>query len=201
MPYTIGIDEVGRGALAGYAAVGVVRLPIHPEEKVADILAKAGVPMLKDSKKLSSNARIAIASALMFETAHAYGFTTPEEIDQLGLTAALSVAAGRAIRIVCAERPDPDLIVVRADAGLHHPFEELLPTEWHVKGDENFPEIALASILAKVKRDEYMQEMNLKYPGYGFDKNVGYGTAQHIAAIKEKGATPIHRTSFLRNIV
>ena len=187
----IGIDEVGRGALAGPAVVGAVA-NIDLEALIPELLAAANLRQLRDSKKLSLRQREAAFAFLEPRLAWGVGEASPAEIDGLGLTAALRLAAGRAL----AQLPKPERII--ADAGLRHPLEADIPTEWFVKGDENHLPITLASIMAKVWRDRRMVELAATYPGYGFERHVGYGTAAHRAALVSLGPADIHRRSFIR---
>jgi len=123
------------------------------------------------------------------------GAAEPTEIDALGLTAATRLAAGRALEAF----KDSDF-VIKADAGLRHPYEKTIQTEWIIKGDEKIVEIACASIVAKVFRDEIMQRYGATYPEYGFGTNVGYGTKAHKEAIQKYGRLSLHRALFLRKL-
>jgi len=190
----IGIDEVGRGSLAGPAVVGAVAdrdlVALLPE-----LLAAARLRQLRDSKKLTARQREAAFVFLEPRIAWTVGEVSAVEIDELGVTAALRLAAGRAIEGVGMAPTS-----VAADAGLRHPLEETVPTEWFVKGDETILPITLASIMAKVWRDRQMLEASTTYSGYGFERNVGYGTGEHLAALRSLGPTALHRRLFIRNL-
>lgn len=178
-----GADEAGRGPLAGPVATAACVLPDDfPTE------------ILNDSKKLSARER-EVAEKIIKEKALDYEivFIYPEEIDRINiLQASLKGMATCCLRI--RERTHFDTILID---GNRKPKElEGLPVRAEVKGDARFYPIMAASILAKTARDRYMDEMDEKYPGYGFRKHKGYPTKEHIAAIKEKGLTPIHRLSF-----
>ena len=176
----IGIDEVGRGPLAGPLAVGAVVLPPEPQ-----LLG------LNDSKQLSPSRREELACAIK-EVALSWTvvYKEPQVIDELGI--------GRALREAMAEAAKATGYSERAEAVLidgnpvHiHPKETSI-----VKGDGRVAAIAAASIVAKVERDALMTAYDARYPGYGFAHNKGYGSADHIEAIKQRGLTPIHRRSF-----
>lgn len=192
----IGLDEVGRGALAGPVAVGAVALSLPHEVFINVLLQEAKVPVLKDSKRLSASSRERIAQAPSLIGCSAVGWANVEEINEQGIVGAIRLAAGRALdQLKVSSEP-----IVRADAGLFHPYEDMFPTERFVKGDELYPEIALASIVAKVARDAYMRELATLYLGYGFERHVGYATRLHREAIGNLGVLPIHRTLFIRKI-
>ena len=179
----VGIDEVGRGPLAGPLTVAAVVLPDEPQ-----------IVGLDDSKKISEKRRIGLASKIR-ETAVAYGIAhiEPEEIDACGMAASLRVAMLRALRETGVE---PDAVLIDGNPMHIHPKETCI-----VKGDGKVAAIAAASILAKVTRDELMKEYASVYPAYHFESNKGYGSAAHIEAIKQLGPCPLHRTSFLGNIL
>lgn len=197
---TIGLDEAGRGALAGKVYVGACFLPAENSDIVSAILGEAEVKVLKDSKKLSKLQRERIFEAPTFYPLHRTGWASPTEIDRLGIVKAIELAAGRAIDSL-RSLIDIDGAIVRADAGLFHPYENEFPTERFIKGDENYPEIAFASIAAKVGRDHKMSKLATIFPGYGFEIHAGYGTSQHLAALRERGPSPVHRKLFIRNVL
>lgn len=173
-----GIDEVGRGALAGPLSVAAVVLP--PDARIDG---------LDDSKRLSPERRETVAAsvreqAVCWQVAH----VTAAEIDALGMTRALRTAMTRALEIL---DPAADHVVVDGLAiGLG------LPETAVVGGDRKVAAIAAASVLAKVTRDSLMREFDVTYPGYGFAANKGYGTEDHVSAIARLGLTAIHRRSF-----
>lgn len=187
-----GIDEVGRGALAGPLVVACVALPDEPQ-----------IVGLDDSKKLSSKRREELA-AQIDELALGVGIARvePEEIDACGMAASLRVAMVRALAAcksdLAARGNGDDIATVLIDGNPVHIHEAELCV---VKGDGKIACIAAASIAAKVARDKLMCTYAQDYPAYGFESNKGYGSAAHIAALKEHGASSIHRRSFLGNIL
>ena len=184
----LGIDEVGRGPLAGPLVVGAV---ILPEEK------PDWVEELKDSKKLSVKKRESLNEIILKEApAVGLGWVFAEELDNVGISEALRLATRRAVKSVQELHEAFSQIVIDGKVN----FLSLTPLEKYVttvvKADNLIKEVSAASIVAKVARDHYMYELGLKYPGYGFEKNVGYGTAAHMKAINELGVCPEHRKSF-----
>lgn len=205
--YIIGIDEVGRGPLAGPVAVGVVKL------KVESLKSKVNWGRgFRDSKKLSAKAREAWLVKIDEARSegwldYAVAFVPPSVIDKKGLSYAIRTALARALERVAptaaqlgSSTPKLREIMVLLDGGLrapsHYPHQETI-----IKGDEKELAIALASIVAKVARDKKMVALAKKFPEYGFEKHKGYGTRAHYAAIKKHGITPHHRKSFLKNVV
>ena len=176
-----GVDEAGRGPLAGPVCAAAVILPEHLE-----------LPGLTDSKKLTDKKRRELFP-LIQEQAIAYGigFATEQEIDEINILQATFLAMQRALDQLNV-RPDLALI----DGNREKDFG--LPVKTVVKGDSLSANIAAASILAKVTRDNLMVELAEKYPQYGFDIHKGYGTKAHYAALREYGASPIHRMTFLK---
>ena len=177
----LGIDEVGRGPWAGPLVVG------------ACVLGDAKIDGLTDSKKLTPKKREALAPIIREKAAVGLGWVSAEELDRIGLSKALCKACRAAVKQI------------------HTPFHEIVidgtvnflrdtPLSSHVqalkKADLLVPEVSAASIVAKVARDEYMYKLAEKYPGYGFEKHVGYGTAAHKAALEKLGPCPEHRKSF-----
>ncbi len=178
-----GVDEAGRGPLAGPVCAAAVILPRGLE-----------IPGLNDSKKLSEKRREALYDVII-SSAMAYGiaFADVEEIERLNILHATFLAMNRAIAQLSV-RPELALIDGNRDSDIE------VPSRCIVKGDSRCADIAAASILAKVTRDRYMIKMAEQYPQYGFEQHKGYGTKQHYAALREYGATPIHRMSFLRKM-
>lgn len=178
-----GVDEAGRGPLAGPVCAAAVILP-HGRE----------IAGLNDSKKLSERKREELFN-IITSSAVAYGiaFAEVEEIEELNILRATFLAMNRAIARLTV-RPELALI----DGNRNSDIE--IPSRCIVKGDARCADIAAASILAKVTRDRYMREMALIYPQYGFENHKGYGTKQHYMALLEYGASPIHRMSFLRKM-
>ena len=179
-----GMDEAGRGALAGPVAVGAVILPNKPH--LASTLK--GV---RDSKQITPLAREQLAP-LIKESAltWAIGFASSDEINSLGIVPATRLAAFRAIETLSIF---PDFLLT--DFRLELP-ELDIPQTALVKGDMKCLSIAAASVLAKTKRDAWMCELDLQYPGYGLGKHKGYGTPFHRLAMKRLGYSAIHRKSF-----
>ena len=182
--YICGIDEVGRGPLAGPVVAGAVILP-----KDCDIL------YINDSKKLSAAKREELYEEIMEKAvATGLGFIGPERIDEINILQATYEAMRQAIGKL---EPQPDLLLNDAVTipGLNI---EQVPI---IKGDAKSISIGAASIIAKVTRDRLMEEYDHMFPEYGFASNKGYGSAEHIAAIKKYGPTPIHRKSFIGNFI
>ena len=177
-----GIDEVGRGPLAGPVVTACVSIP-------ADRL----VPGVDDSKKLSEKRREALFPLLIEAADYAETcFIDPEVIDEINILNATK----RAME-TCAAGFEGGLFLVDAVQGLRLPGE----ARPLIHGDALSYMIGAASIVAKVTRDRYMLEMDARYPMYGFARNKGYGTAEHIAALREYGPCPIHRRSFIGKIL
>ena len=176
-----GVDEAGRGPLAGPVCAAAVILPKDLQ-----------IPGLTDSKKLTDKKRRELFP-LIQEQALAYGigFATEQEIDEINILQATFLAMQRALEQLNIK---PDLALI--DGNREKDFG--LPVKTVVKGDSLSANIAAASILAKVTRDNLMQEMAETYPQYGFEIHKGYGTKAHYAALREYGACPIHRMSFLK---
>ncbi len=176
-----GVDEAGRGPLAGPVCAAAVILPAGLE-----------IPGLTDSKKLTDKKRRELMPIIK-EQALAYGiaFASHEEIDEINILQATFLAMERALAQLTAK---PDLALI--DGNRQKDFG--ITVETVVKGDSLSANIAAASVLAKVTRDDYMLEMAEKYPQYGFDIHKGYGTKAHYAALTAHGPSPIHRMSFLR---
>jgi ribonuclease HII len=194
MNIQFGIDEVGRGALAGPVVVGIVGLDAD-SDTIATLLDVLGRKRLIDSKMMPARLRKTAFEWLEPRIIWAVGESSPAEIDEIGLSKAVTLAAGRAIDGVGC-----DICSIRADAGLRHPYEYRVSTSRHVKGDELFAEISLASIMAKVWRDRIMQKYDEQHQEYDFSHNVGYGTKKHYEAIREHGILSIHRRLFLKNL-
>ena len=178
-----GVDEAGRGPLAGPVCAAAVMLPRN-----------LVIPGLNDSKKLSPKKRDALYDAILAQ-AVSYGiaFATVEEIEKWNILGATFLAMNRAIEQL-SEPPALALIDGNRNSGIHG------NSQCVVGGDGKCAEIAAASILAKVTRDRYMLQMAEQYPEYGFEKHKGYGTAAHYAALREYGPCPIHRPSFLKKM-
>ncbi len=178
--YTLvaGVDEVGCGCLAGPVVASAVLLP-----------SSARLSGLNDSKLVSASSRERLAERIKTIAVWAIGISSVEEIDALGIRPATLLASKRAL-LGLARTPD----AVISDAF----FIPDLPFPCHplVRADQRVRVVAAASIIAKVHRDELMNTLAETYPGYGFEKHKGYGTAQHLAALEKHGVTPVHRRSF-----
>lgn len=176
-----GVDEAGRGPLAGPVCAAAVILPEHLE-----------IPGLNDSKKLTDKKRRELFPIIQ-EKALAYGigFASQEEIDEINILQATFLAMERALGALAIR---PGLVLI--DGNQEKDFG--LPVKTVVKGDSLSANIAAASVLAKVSRDNVMLEFARQYPEYGFDIHKGYGTKAHYAALTQYGPCPIHRRSFLK---
>ena len=176
-----GIDEAGRGPLAGPVCAAAVILPPNVD-----------IPGLNDSKKLSDKKRRELVPIIK-EKAIAYGiaFADEKEIDTINILQATFLAMERAVGLLSVK---PDMLLI--DGNREKDFG--IPAETIVKGDSRSISIAAASVLAKVTRDDLLLEMAEQYPQYGFEIHKGYGTKAHYQALTEFGPCPIHRMSFLK---
>ena len=176
-----GVDEAGRGPLAGPVCAAAVILPPHAE-----------IPGLNDSKKLSDKRRRELFPVIKEQAiAYGIGIATHEEIDEINILQATFLAMERALNALNVK---PELALI--DGNREKDFG--VPVQTVVKGDSRSASIAAASILAKVTRDDMMLELAKEYPQYGFDIHKGYGTKAHYAALTEHGPSPIHRMTFLK---
>ncbi len=174
-----GVDEVGRGPLAGPVIAAAVIL--DPEQPIQDLM---------DSKKISEKKRILLALEIQKKSmAWAIGRAEHDEIDSINILQASLLAMKRAIESLAIE---PELVLVD---GIHCP-DISFNVEAIIKGDNKIPAISAASIIAKVARDSEMIALDSQYPGYGFSQHKGYPTRMHIEALKELGVSSIHRKSF-----
>ena len=198
-----GMDEVGRGALAGPASVGLVVVDAATLDG-ADSCAWHGV---RDSKALTARRREALAPAICsWAAACTVGHAQPEEVDRLGISAALRLAGLRALARAASSGIFVDgLILDGSDNWLRsEPVPGRDPDPWEVppvvrtliKADAHCVSVAAASITAKVERDALMIDYAGQYPAYGWESNKGYGSAAHRAAIRKYGVTPLHRVSW-----
>ncbi len=177
-----GMDEAGRGPLAGPVVAACVIMPLD-----------CPIDFIDDSKKLSEQRREALFETIM-RTAVAVGVGQADnkEIDAINILQATKAAMRRA---VAAMGKNPEILLVDAVTDLGLPCK----TQAIIKGDATSYNIAAASIVAKVTRDRLLRQADALYPEYGFARNKGYGTAEHIAALERNGATPIHRATFIKN--
>ncbi len=180
-----GVDEVGRGPLAGPVCAAAV---ILPEDMIIE-----GV---NDSKKISEKKREALYVEIT-ERALAYSvaFVEPSVIDEINIRQATHLAMQKAVDGLS---PKADFLLIDGNDKIDF---NGVDGEYVVKGDAIYECIAAASIVAKVTRDKYMVEMDREYPGYDFAKNKGYGTKAHMEGIREQGLTPLHRKSFITDKV
>lgn len=201
MRYIIGIDEVGRGPLAGPVVVAAVAVPVGYR------VANKALGRLKDSKQLAPEKRRAWAheikkhASVRLAIRRAY----PRAIEKLNISRAANLAAKRAFEAVCDDLGlGPNECRVFLDGGLFIGSRALQANyaEWNmrtvIKGDEKFAAIKMASIVAKVSRDRFMEKLSKEYPAYGFHIHKGYGTKLHRAAIKKHGPSAAHRKTFLK---
>jgi len=201
--FVIGIDEVGRGAIAGPVAVGVslidktnTALEVWPQK-------------LQDSKLMTAKSRSEINQPLIdWVSSYAIGFSSNTEIDNLGISEALRMAAGRALdelfkdlalRKMIAE--DSAVILLDGSQNWLGKVSYGLEVNVQVKADTNCVSVAAAAVLAKVTRDSLMQELDQKYPGYGLAGHKGYASAAHISALRTLGPSAIHRVTWLTRIL
>lgn len=178
-----GVDEAGRGPLAGPVCAAAVILPMDCD-----------IPGLNDSKKLSEKKREALFPVIQEKAvAFGIGWASAEEIDRVNILQATFLAMGRAV-----EALDVPADYALIDGNRMPPLA--IPGEAIVKGDATSASIAAASILAKVSRDRLLCQLDRAHPEYGFAKHKGYGTKAHYEAIREYGLLPEHRRSFLKNL-
>jgi ribonuclease HII len=174
----LGIDEVGRGSLAGPLTVAAVSL-------------NSSILGLKDSKKLSLKQRGILAEAIYLNAVDlAIGWVWPHEIDKLGMTQSMRLAIKRALlqlKII------PQTIIIDGNFNYLPDYKNATSV---IKADDTIKEVSAASILAKVARDNYMKSIDYFLPSYDFVNNVGYGTKKHLDALYKVGLSPIHRRSF-----
>lgn len=184
-----GVDEAGRGPLAGPVVAAAVILD-------AAQLEKPVWQKLDDSKKMSATARALLYDEIMAHCAVGVGICSTDDIDLLNILGATMRAMALAVAQL---EPTPDMALIDGNR---------LPVltcaaDCFVKGDARSLSIAAASVIAKVTRDRIMHELATQFPGYGWERNAGYGTAEHMAALQRLGATPHHRKSFapVRNVL
>ena len=178
-----GVDEAGRGPLAGPVYAAAVRLPRGLE-----------IAGLNDSKKLTEKKREALFDEICQKAlAYAVASASVAEIEEKNILGATYLAMNRAIEQLS---PTPELALIDGNRSTGI----CLPSRCIVKGDARCADIAAASILAKVSRDRYMLRMAALFPEYGFEQHKGYGTKQHYEALRRFGPSPIHRPSFLRKM-
>jgi len=182
----IGVDEAGRGPLAGPVVAGAV------------VLGKAMPAGLDDSKKLSAKRRAGLEIAIHSQCLWALGIAEVDEIDRLNIFGATMLAMTRAVATLCAALGrDPDDVLID---GNKTPEGRCEGWRWKARaivgGDGIEPCISAASIVAKEHRDRVMRKLALEHPHFGWERNAGYGTAEHLSALRQHGPTPHHRRSF-----
>lgn len=180
-----GVDEAGRGPLAGPVVAAAVVL--KPDAEVA-------IPEVNDSKKLSEKKREKLYDRIIENSLHyAIGIVDVDYIEKFNILQATFLAMKKAVEQI---KPEPELVLVDGNK-----LPDLkMKAEFVIKGDSKSASIAAASIIAKVTRDRMMVDFHKKYPNYGFNKHKGYGTKEHYSNIIQYGVTPIHRMSFLKKI-
>ena len=182
----VGVDEVGRGPLAGPVTAAAVF--VDRQKITLDLLTK-----IDDSKKISQKKHATISKQIESIAIIGIGWASSGEIDQLNILEATMLAMQRAISSLRKQIiSDPDYILIDGNKVPRLDF----PSKAIVRGDEKSLSIAAASIVAKNKRDAFMSSLAKLYPGYGWEKNAGYGTREHLAAIEREGITVHHRRSF-----
>ncbi|HLP86972.1 MAG TPA: ribonuclease HII [Candidatus Paceibacterota bacterium] len=215
--YIVGIDEVGRGPIAGPVAVCAF---LVKDSSFSTTPTDKKLPKLKDSKKLTKRQRVTWFNYLKDKKEEglcdfSVTFVSSENIDKFGINKCIQKALNESLGKITTQnilfarssdeggqgaRPSQKehfaSFSVFLDGGLHAP-KEYVNQETIIKGDELHPVISCASIIAKVSRDRVMLSYAKKYPEYGFDSHVGYGTKSHYTAVKKYGQTPIHRKSFI----
>lgn len=183
--YICGIDEAGRGPLAGPVVVACAIMPRN-----------SMIEGVNDSKKISEKKREELFEKITEEAiSYGVGIIDQKEIDRINILNATKEGLTMAVKELSIR---PDLIIVDALKGID---TDGIPYESIIKGDAKCYSIAAASIIAKVTRDRIMRQWDEIYPQYGFIKHKGYGTAAHIAAIKEYGPCPLHRNSFIKKFI
>ena len=185
-PFVIGVDEAGRGPLAG------------PVVAAAVVLGEGPFPGLDDSKKLTAKRRAALEPAIKYRCLWEVGVAEVEEIDQINIFAATMVAMTRAVAGLCAQLPiEPAEVLID---GNMTPAGRCADWAWNARaivgGDGIEPCISAASIIAKEHRDRLMRSLAALHPHFGWERNAGYGTKQHLEALRLHGPTPHHRRSF-----
>jgi len=196
--YIVGIDEVGRGPIAGPVAVGVFMMKKDDYARFGFFFPE--LPLGKDSKKLTPSFREkCLKRAQELRKAGIcdffVSFVGSGTIDSKGIVYAIKLAISRSISKICAPPHALILLDGTLSAPSRYKFQHTI-----VKGDEKHPIIALASIVAKVSRDRRMVGLSKKYPGYGFDRHKGYGTRSHYDSLRSLASSPIHRHSFMGRI-
>lgn len=193
LKYVIGVDEVGRGPLAGPVVAAAV---CFSKSFTADWW-----DAIKDSKQLSASLREQLSELILQNSKTGIGIATVAEIEQLNILQASLIAMNRAVALLLGDAVDLKDVAVLVDGKCLIPNILTAQQEAIIGGDKTIHSIAAASIVAKVTRDNLMKQYSVQYPQYGFETNKGYGTMKHIDAIRLYGLTAIHRPSFCGNIL
>lgn len=196
--YSVGVDEVGRGPLAGPVTVAAFLMPISGK------LGNKNLPKLRDSKKLSEKHRNEWSRYLRGKTDCGYAIASfsAKKIDRLNVSRSANLCAEKALLKLEGKTKIKNLIKkanIYLDGGLYIGKKDREIGKTIIKGDEKIAVISAASILAKVYRDKLMNRYAVEFANYNFDKNKGYGTKEHIKALKKFGPTVIHRKTYIKN--
>ena len=200
--YIIGIDEVGRGPIAGPVTVGIVGIDMKsPAAKSLGLLVKHKIDGIRDSKQLTPREREHIyAEMVQYKKDGKIEFYTTSVnasiVDEKGMTHAVSNAIARLLRKFDVDETEVKIVL---DGRLYAP-EKFVNQKTVVKGDTIHLSIALASIAAKVVRDKYMMKQDKVFPEYGFKKHKGYGTVEHRKALQKYGLSPLHRKTYCKGV-
>lgn len=206
----IGVDEVGRGPIAGPVAIcafiissGITIDSLCGGCTSPSCTKEDRLPKLRDSKKLSKKQREVWFEHLKKKKEeglcdYAVSFVSSENIDKYGIAKCIQKALDKSLDKVASQKGLLSSFRIFLDGGLHAP-KEYINQETIIRGDELHPVISMASIMAKVTRDRVMEKFGKEYTGYGFEKHMGYGTKAHYEAIERHGLTPIHRRSFIHS--
>ena len=199
--YLAGVDEVGRGALAGPVSVGIAVVDLERQKPLAGV---------RDSKLLTAAERERLEPLVRtWSVASAVGHSSAQEIDAIGIIAALRLAGTRAWLDILALGVTPELVLLDGSHNWLSPAEQLTlfdepaadaacdaPVHTKIKADMQCLSVAAASVIAKVERDQQMRDLHLEYPDFGWDVNKGYATALHRDVLRAAGPTPYHRVSW-----
>lgn len=199
--YLAGVDEVGRGALAGPVSVGIAVVDLERQKPLAGV---------RDSKLLTAAERERLEPLVRtWSVASAVGHASAQEIDAVGIIAALRLAGTRAWLDILALGVTPELVLLDGSHNWLSPAEQLTlfeepaaeaacdaPVHTRIKADMQCLSVAAASVIAKVERDQQMRDLHLEYPDFGWDVNKGYATASHRDVLRAAGPTPYHRVSW-----
>ena len=181
-----GVDEVGRGPLAGPVVAAAVVIPRTPAGEAS---RAKWISLLRDSKELTETQREMLSERIRAECSWAIAAVSPQVVDQINILRATRLAMRRAVNALPAR---PDALIIDGREVVEGGFEQRSV----IRGDARCASIAAASIIAKVARDSMMRDLDMTFPGYGLAENKGYGTPEHLAALSAMGYSSIHRLSF-----